>query len=93
MFWVELVVSSIMGTIGAYFLYRGKKIQEPKMMLWGAVLIVLSYFLFSAGGGKDDSTKNALKILMPGVAGQEQMEQPQQPTPSPQTTEQPTPQQ
>jgi hypothetical protein len=39
--------SLVVGLIGGYLLYRGKKTQSPKMMLWGAVLIVLSYYLFS----------------------------------------------
>ncbi len=58
------LVSFAMGTIGTYMLVRGKKIQNPKMMIWGGVLIVLSYFLFS-GGSSDDTSKAVLKTLMP----------------------------
>jgi hypothetical protein len=43
----KTIASIAVGTIGAYLLYRGKKIAEPKMMIWGGVLIVLSYWLFS----------------------------------------------
>jgi hypothetical protein len=74
MFWLEAVLSILMGTIGAYLMYRGKKIQEPKMIIWGGVLIVLSYFLFSSGGKDDDVSKAALKNLMPPTT-----DQPQQP--------------
>lgn len=66
MVWLETIASFIMGTVGMYLLYRGKKIQEPKLMLWGAVLIVLSYFAFSFG--KDDTDpKKLLKDLVPSV--------------------------
>ena len=64
MMWLEFVASSLMGAVGGYLLYRGKKIEEPKLMLWGAVLIVLSYYLFSLGG-QDDDTKAAIKAFMP----------------------------
>jgi hypothetical protein len=82
MFWLECFLSLAMGTIGAYLLYRGKKIMEPKLMLWGGALIVLSYVLFS-GGGKDDHTANALKDML-GVPEQ------QQPQPAPQISPTPT---
>jgi hypothetical protein len=71
MIWLETAASFIMGTIGTYLLYRGKKTQEPKMMLWGGVLIVLSYLLFS-GWGKDDDSKAVLQKLMPGTTDQQQ---------------------
>jgi len=64
-----------MGTIGAYMMYRGKKIQDPKMIVWGGVLIVLSYFLFS-WGGNDESSKSVIKAIMPAAT---QPPQPQQP--------------
>jgi hypothetical protein len=70
MMWLEFVASSLMGVVGGYLLYRGKKIQEPKLMLWGAVLIVLSYYLFSLGG-KDDDTKAALKAFLPASTDQQ----------------------
>ena len=72
MFWIEAVLSILMGTIGGYLMYRGKKIQEPKMIIWGGVLIVLSYFLFSSGGKDDDVSKTALKNLIPPTADQQQ---------------------
>ncbi|HVM33362.1 MAG TPA: hypothetical protein VMU88_09535 [bacterium] len=71
MVWVEGILSILMGTIGAYLMYRGKKIQQPKMILWGGVLIVLSYFLFSAGGKDDDASKAALKMMVPSAAATE----------------------
>jgi hypothetical protein len=66
MIWLETIASFIMGTVGMYLLYRGKKIQEPKLMLWGAALIILSYFAFSWGGDDADS-KAVLKQLMPST--------------------------
>jgi len=84
MFWIETILSLIMGTIGTYMLYRGKKIMEPKMMLWGGVLIVLSYFLFS-GWGKDDDSKVVLQKIMTGSSGQglDPLQTPQvEPTPT-----------
>ncbi len=42
----KILGSFVMGTIGMYMLYRGKKTQNVSMMVWGGVLIVLSYFLF-----------------------------------------------
>jgi hypothetical protein len=75
MIWLETGLSFIMGTIGAYLMYRGKRIQEPKMILWGGVLIVLSYLLF-AGWGKDDDSKDVLKKLMPPTPTDQQQQQP-----------------
>jgi hypothetical protein len=75
MIWLETAASFILGTIGAYLMYRGKKIQNVKMIVWGGVLIVLSYFLFSGWGGGDDS-KNVIKTLMPGTPGEQQPQQP-----------------
>ena len=43
----KLLGSVVFGILGLYFLYRGKKIQSPRLMLLGAVLLVASYFLFS----------------------------------------------
>ena len=63
MVWFKFAVSALMGAIGSYLLYRGKKIAEPKLMLWGAVLIVLSYFLFSGGSKDDDASKAAMKMF------------------------------
>jgi len=75
MIWFETALSFAMGTIGAYLLYRGKKIQEPKMMLLGGVLIVLSYFLFG-GWGKDDASNADLTKLMPKAADTQSLPQP-----------------
>jgi len=74
MVWLETALSFIMGIVGAYLMYRGKKIQEPKMIIWGGVLIVLSYFVFS-GTSNDDASKAVLKTMMPPATDQ----QPQQP--------------
>lgn len=73
MMWVEFGFSALLGTIGSYLLYRGKKIAEPKLMLWGAVMIVLSYFLFSGGSKDDDASKAAIKMFAP----QQSADQPQ----------------
>jgi hypothetical protein len=42
----KLLGSFIVGTLGLYFLWRGKKTQNPRLMIVGAVLLILSYFLF-----------------------------------------------
>ena len=75
MIWLETASSFIMGTIGAYMMYRGKKIQDSKMIIWGGVLIVLSYFLFS-WGGNDESSKAVLNKLMPTATEPPQPQQP-----------------
>ncbi len=41
-----MVASSILGSLGFFYLLRGKKTQNTRMMLIGAVLLVLSYVLF-----------------------------------------------
>ena len=64
MVWLETAASLIMGTIGTWMLLRGKKKMDTKMMIWGGVLIVLSYFLFSGFGGKNDSTNVDIKTLL-----------------------------
>ena len=75
MIWLETAASLIMGTVGSYMLYRGHKIQNSKMMIWGGVLIVLSYVLFS-WGGNDDSAKDVLKTLIPTATQQPQPQLP-----------------
>jgi hypothetical protein len=83
MFWVECFLSLAMGTIGVYLLYRGKKTMEPKLMLWGGALILLSYLLFS-GGGKDDESQKILKDVISGTLPQQQQPQiPPTPTATP----------
>jgi len=73
MIWLETAASILMGTIGGYMMYRGKKIQQPKMIIWSGVLILLSWWLFSSGDGKDDdATKAALNTIMPGAVDQSQ---------------------
>ncbi len=43
----KLLGSLIVGSVGVYFLVRGKKIGDSRMILGGAVLVILSYFLFA----------------------------------------------
>jgi hypothetical protein len=38
--------SLIVGTVGLFMLIRGRKIQSTRLMIWGAVLLLLSYLLF-----------------------------------------------
>ena len=42
----RLLASVILGTLGLYFLYRGKKTESPRLMIWGAGLLVLSYLVY-----------------------------------------------
>ena len=67
----KILVSAIMGLLGPYYMYRGKKTQNLNMILIGAALIVLSYFLFS-GSGDDKTTKDVLKNMIPPQADQQQ---------------------
>ena len=67
----KILASLVIGTLGMYYLYRGKKTQNIKMILWGAGLTILSYFAF-AGGGDDDASKAVLKTLMPATGDQQQ---------------------
>jgi hypothetical protein len=53
-----------MGVLGGYFMFRGKKTQNVGMIVWGGVLIVLSYFLFS-GGSDDQAAQDLLKNALP----------------------------
>jgi thiol:disulfide interchange protein len=62
-------VSFLMGTIGAWMMWRGKKTMQPKMILWGGVLIVLSYWLFSIGGN-DEASKETIKSIISTTTGQ-----------------------
>ncbi len=43
---MSLVLSLVLGTLGLFFLLRGKKTMNPGMMIVGGVLLVLSYVLF-----------------------------------------------
>jgi len=44
---LSTVLSFVLGIFGGFFLIRGKKKQDVRMMLVGAVMIVLSYVMFS----------------------------------------------
>jgi hypothetical protein len=44
---VKILFSCVIGSVGAFMLYRGKKIASPRLMLIGGILLVLSYILFS----------------------------------------------
>ena len=68
----KTIASFIMGTFGTWMLWRGKKKMDTKMMIWGGVLIVLSYFLFSGWGGNDDSSKAVINKLLQATPGQTQ---------------------
>ncbi len=69
---LETVASFIVGTVGTFMLIRGKKKSDPKLMVWGGILIVASYFLFSGWGGNDDSSKAVINNLMQATPGQQQ---------------------
>ena len=44
---VKMLASFVMGSVGLFFLYRGKKIADIKLMIIGGILVLASYFLFS----------------------------------------------
>ncbi len=67
----KILASTVVGLLGGYYMYRGKKTQNFKMILWGAVLIILSYVVFS-GGGNDQDSKAMLNTLMQTTPGQQQ---------------------
>ncbi|HJT23699.1 MAG TPA: hypothetical protein VJ873_03940 [bacterium] len=60
---VQMMISSVIGMLGGYYMYRGKKTQNVKMILWGAAMVIASYFLFS-GSSSDKATQDALKNMM-----------------------------
>lgn len=71
---VKLIFSILLGIIGPWMMWRGKKLMDTKMIVWGGILIVLSYFLFSGGGnGSDNLTKAAIQTMMPPDASQTQI--------------------
>jgi hypothetical protein len=43
----ELLGSLVVGAIGLFMLLRGKKTADTRQMVWGGILLVLSYLLFS----------------------------------------------
>jgi len=43
----KLLGSLIVGTAGLFMLLRGKRTSDPRLMIWGGVLLVASYLLFS----------------------------------------------
>ncbi len=67
----KILASLVIGLLGGYFLWRGKKTDNIKMMLAGAVLTILSYFAFS-GGGDDEASKAVIKTMMPQGTEQQQ---------------------
>ncbi len=68
---LKTIISFAMGTFGAWMMWRGKKLMDTKMMIWGGVLIVLSYWMFSfSWGGGNDVSPEDLKKLMPKPSDQ-----------------------
>lgn len=61
---LKILASCLMSFLGVYFMWRGKKIQNVQMIVWGGVLIVLSYFIFS-GGSDEQAAKDLLKNAIP----------------------------
>jgi glucose uptake protein GlcU len=43
---IKMLISSVIGTVGAVMLYRGKKTSNPRWMVIGGILLVLSYVMF-----------------------------------------------
>lgn len=42
----KLLGSFIVGTVGLFMMIRGKKTQNTRLMILGAVLLLLSYLIF-----------------------------------------------
>jgi len=74
----KILASTVMGIVGGYMMYRGKKIMNVKMMIWGGALVVLSYFAFSLGGD-DKEASDALKKMIPVTTPGQAAPDPQQP--------------
>lgn len=87
---LKTLISFVMGTFGAWMLWRGRKKMDVKMMLWGGALIVLSYFVFSGGSEDKEATKALLNMAHPGDQAAESQPQTQAPSPAPVPS--PTPQ-
>lgn len=75
----NILAGFTVGIFGGYFMYRGKKTQNVKMMVWGGVLVVLSYYAFSWGGGDDKDTNDVLKKMIPVTTPGQAPPEPQQP--------------
>ncbi len=65
----KILISLVLGILGPWMMWRGKKTMDTKMIIWGALLLVASYFIFS-GSDDDKMTKNTLNAMMPQVQDQ-----------------------
>ncbi len=66
----KILVSLVLGILGPWMMWRGKKNMDTKMIIWGAVLLVASYFIFS-GSDDDKTTKAALNTVLPQMQDQQ----------------------
>ena len=65
----KILISLVLGILGPWMMWRGKKTMDTKMIIWGALLLVASYFIFS-GSDDDKMTINTLNAMMPQVQDQ-----------------------
>jgi len=64
---MSLVFSCVLGSLGIFFLIRGKKTMNSGMMIAGGILIVLSYLLpdFSSHKSRTPDVRKVLEIQTP----------------------------
>jgi hypothetical protein len=68
---VKILVSIILGILGPWMMWRGKKLMDVKLIVWGGILIILSYFIFS-GGNDSDVSKTAINALISPTPSEQQ---------------------
>lgn len=71
--------------------WRGIKIMNTKMIIWGVVLTAFSYLIFSGGKEDKEATKALLNMAHPGDQASESQPQTQAPSATPAPTPAMTP--
>ena len=64
MLFTRILASLVVGLLGSYYFYRGKKEGDTKLIFLALGLFVLSYVIWGLFD-QDDMTKGALKSMMP----------------------------
>jgi hypothetical protein len=66
----KILISLVLGILGPWMMWRGKKTMNTKLIIWGAVLLVASYMVFS-GSDDDKTTKAMLNTIAPQMQDQQ----------------------